>query len=298
MDASNALGEFLRARRRLVRPEDVGIGAGGTRRVEGLRREEVAMLAGISTDYYLRLEQGRDRNPSPQVLSAIARALTLDQDTADYMAALPRAQATRASARTPSGRPAPRREEVPRSIRELMDGWTGNPAWVQNRYFDVLAVNALAAALSPGHAPGVNLLRAAFLDPAERERRGDWELMTRRGVATLRALAGPDVDAPRLTELVGELSLRSDRFRELWARHDVTPHLGGQVARLTHPQVGDLDLRSDKLAIGGSDGLVLVVLHAEPGSRSAELLRMLGNLSASGPSAVRGERGRRAAEER
>jgi transcriptional regulator with XRE-family HTH domain len=295
MDASNALGEFLRARRRLVRPEDVGIGISGTRRVEGLRREEVAMLAGISTDYYLRLEQGRDRNPSPQVLNAIARALTLDQDAADYLIGLTRVQGTGASART-RGR-VPRPEQVSQSIRELIDGWSGNPAWVQNRFFDVLAVNDLASALSPSYAPGVNLLSAAFLDPAERERRIDWELMTRKGVATLRALAGPDVDDPRLIELVGDLSLKSERFRDLWARHDVMPHTG-QVARLRHPQVGDLELRSNKLTIAGSDGLILVVFHPEPGSRSAELLQMLGNLSASGRTAAGEDRDRRTATER
>ncbi|MFE0632439.1 helix-turn-helix domain-containing protein [Streptomyces sp. NPDC058864] len=297
MDASNALGEFLRARRRLVRPEEVGFGTHGTRRVEGLRREEVAMLAGISTDYYLRLEQGRDRNPSPQVLDAIARALTLDQDTADYMTGLTRARVTSAAARTPPRGSAPRPEQVSQSIRELIDGWSGNPAWVQNRFFDVLAVNDLAAALSPSYTPGVNLLSAAFLDPAERERRIDWESMTGKGVATLRALAGPDVDDPRLTELVGELSLRSERFRELWARHDVTPHTG-QIARLRHPQVGDLELRSDKLTIAGSGGLILVVFHPEPGSRSAELLQMLGNLSASGRTAAEENRDRRTATER
>ncbi|MDX2854482.1 helix-turn-helix domain-containing protein [Actinacidiphila glaucinigra] len=297
MDASNALGEFLRARRRLVRPEDVGIGISGTRRVEGLRREEVAMLAGISTDYYLRLEQGRDRNPSPQVLNAIARALTLDQAAADHMSGLTRAQGIHASPRTRSRGRAPRSEQVPQSIRELIDGWSGNPAWVQNRFFDVLAANDLASALSPHYAPGVNLLAAAFLDPSERERRIDWELMTRKGVATLRALAGPDVDDPRLTELVGELSLRSDRFRDLWARHDVTPHTG-QVSRLRHPQVGDLELRSNKLTIAGSGGLILVVFHPEPGSRNAEVLQMLGNLSASGRTAMGENRDRRTATER
>lgn len=255
------------------------------------------MLAGISTDYYLRLEQGRDRNPSPQVLDAIARALTLDQDTADYMTGLTRARGTSAAARTLPRGSAPRPEQVSQSIRELIDGWSGNPAWVQNRFFDVLAVNDLAAALSPSYTPGVNLLSAAFLDPAERERRIDWESMTRKGVATLRALAGPDVDDPRLTELVGELSLRSERFRELWARHDVTPHTG-QIARLRHPQVGDLELRSDKLTIAGSGGLILVVFHPEPGSRSAELLQMLGNLSASGRTAAEENRDRRTATER
>ncbi|MGW3246150.1 helix-turn-helix domain-containing protein [Streptomyces sp. NPDC001070] len=289
MDATNALGEFLRARRGLVRPEEAGISATGTRRVQGLRRQEVALLAGISSDYYLRLEQGRDRNPSPQVLMAIARALRLDKEAVDYMTGLVQAQAAQGPGRPRPRTRAPRPEQVPRTVRELIDGWTAHPAWVQNRFFDVLAVNALAVALSPSYARGVNLLRAAFLDPADRERRRDWEEMTRQGVATLRAQAGPDVDAPRLAELVGELSVRSDRFRHLWARHDVMAHKDHAV-RLTHPQVGDLELRSTKLAVTGSDGLTLVVLHPEPGSRSAELLHMLGSLIAPGHCPAAGER--------
>lgn len=156
----------------------------------------------------------------------------------------------------------------------------GNPAWVQNTLFDILAVNALAAALSPNYAVSCNLLWAVFLDPSERERRRDWEKMTREGVTTLRALAGPNVENPRRAQLVGELSVRSDRFRELWARHEVAHH-EGHVSHLRHPQVGDLELRSHKLAIGDSNGLTLVVLHPEPGSRSAELIQLLGNLSAS-----------------
>ncbi|WP_455424431.1 helix-turn-helix domain-containing protein [Actinacidiphila glaucinigra] len=245
----------------------------------GLRREEVAILAGISTDYYVRLEQGRDRSPSTQVLVAIAQALNLDRDAADYMISLTKTQ------QAPwSGRARPRRaseqDRLPSGIRELIDRWNDTPAWVQNRFFDVLAANALATALSPNYAPGSNLLSAAFLDPSERERRRDWEKMTREGVATLRALAGPDVEDPRLAQLVGKLSVRSDYFRGLWALHEVTHHKG-HVTRLRHPQIGDLELRSHKLAISEGDGLTLVVLHPEPGSRSAELLQLLGNLSAS-----------------
>lgn len=161
-----------------------------------------------------------------------------------------------------------------------MDGWTSNPAYVQNKFSDVLAVNALAAALSPSYAPGVNLLRSAFLEEADKELRRDWDEATEEGVASLRSYVGPDVDDPRLVELVGELSVRSDRFRQLWGRHDVRPKRG-RVSRLNHPQVGEMDLQSDKLTIGGTDGLLLVVFHAEPGSRSAELLAILGSLTAA-----------------
>jgi transcriptional regulator with XRE-family HTH domain len=275
MNSTNALGDFLRARRAQVRPEDVGITGGGLRRVPGLRREEVATLAGISSDYYLRLEQGRDRNPSVQVLRALARVLGLDDDTTTHLIGL--AQPQQPGARKHSARD----EKVPVSIRQLIEGWTSNPAYVQNRFTDILAVNALAAALSPHYAPGVNLLRAVFLDPAERDLRRDWEEATAEGVASLRAHVGSEVDDPRLVELVGELSVRSERFRLLWSRHDVLPRRG-RLSRLTHPEVGDLELHSNKFEIGGTDGLTLVVFHAEPGSRSAELLALLASLHAPG----------------
>lgn len=273
MDGSNALGEFLRARRALVRPEDVGLPGGGLRRVPGLRREEVAMLAGISSDYYLRLEQGRDRNPSVQVLEAVARVLRLDADATAHLVQL--AQERPGSRERSVRRP----QQVPGSLLQLIDGWPRNPAYVQNRYTDCLAANALATALTPNYRTGVNLLRAVFLDPAERELRRDWEDLTEEGVAALRSEAGADADDPRLRDLVGELSLRSERFRTLWARHEVRPRRG-RVSHLTHPQVGELDLQSNKLSVDGTDGLTLVVFHAEPGSRSAELLDILGSLSA------------------
>ncbi|MFF8926059.1 helix-turn-helix domain-containing protein [Streptomyces longwoodensis] len=273
MDVSNALGEFLRARRALVRPEDVGLRGGGIRRVPGLRREEVALLAGISSDYYLRLEQGRDRNPSAQVLRSVARVLRLDAGATAHLLALAR----------PPGAPrtaAPQAPDaVPASVRGLIDGWTRNPAYVQNRYADALAVNRLATALSPNYAPGVNLLRAVFLDPAERALRRDWEELTEEGVAVLRGAVGPDLDGPRLGELVAELSAASERFRRLWERHDVQPRRG-RISRLRHPEVGDLDLYSNKLSIDGTDGLTLVVFHAEPGSPSEERLEALEALGA------------------
>ncbi|MEW2301239.1 helix-turn-helix transcriptional regulator [Streptomyces sp. NPDC006655] len=278
MDGSNALGEFLRARRALVGPADVGLPGGGLRRVPGLRREEVAMLAGISSDYYLRLEQGRDRNPSVQVLEALARVLGLDADATAYLVSLARDRP--AEGRGPRARAPHRTEQVPAGLRQLIDGWPRNPAYVQNHYTDCLAANALCSALSPNYVPGVNLLRAVFLDPAERELRRDWEDLTEEGVAVLRAYAGPDSDDARLRELVGDLSVRSERFRTLWARHDIRPRRE-RVSHLTHPLVGDLDLHSTKLSMDGT-GLTVVVFHAEPGSRDAELLDILGSLTATG----------------
>jgi transcriptional regulator with XRE-family HTH domain len=288
---ANRIGEYLRARRDLILPQDAGLPGGGRRRVPGLRREEVAMLAGISTDYYLRLEQGRDQHPSAEVLDALARVLQLDADATAHL--------HRLAAPTPRRRTAPRPEQVPASVRQLIDGWTSNPAYVQNKFAEVLAANALVTAISPNYAPGVNILRAVLLDPAERDLRRDWEELTQEGVASLRALVGPDVSDPRLVKLVGELSVRSERFRLLWGRHDVQPKRS-RVSRLTHPQVGELDLQSDKFMIGGAEDLVLVVFHAEPGSRSAELLAILGSLSASaGPAAGQNDRGsdRRSADQ-
>ncbi|MFC6161784.1 helix-turn-helix domain-containing protein [Kribbella jiaozuonensis] len=269
MESTNALGDYLRARREQVKPEDVGIRSIGLRRVPGLRREEVAMLAGISSDYYLRLEQGRDRNPSMQVLDALAEVLRLDADATAYLRGLAQE------------RPAARRtgEKVPDSIVELIDGLPNHPAYVQNKYTDCLAVNPLCAALSPNYVVGVNLLSAVLLDPRERELRRDWDDLTEEGVAILRTELGPNVNDPRLKELVGDLSVRSERFRQLWARHDVRPRKG-RLSQLTHPEVGDLDLRSDKLTIGGTDGMTLVVFHAVPGSRDVESLALLGSLIA------------------
>ncbi|MHC5906751.1 helix-turn-helix domain-containing protein [Streptomyces sp. S6] len=267
----NALGEFLKARRALVRPEDVGLPGGGLRRVPGLRREEVALLAGISADYYLRLEQGRDRNPSAQVLEAIARVLRLDTDTTAYLLGL-----TRPRSRT--GRQGV--ERVPDGLRQLLGTWDRHPAYVQNRLTDVLAVNAMAAALSPKYHVGGNLLRSLFLGPADQDHHENWERITEDAVAVLRART--DAADPRLHTLVDELSRGSDRFRTLWARHQVQRQMEYAI-RTRHPLVGELELYKHKLTVDGYDGLSLVVFHAVPGSRSAELLEILGSLSAPAP---------------
>ena len=264
------LGDYLRARRELVRPDSVGLPAGGVRRVAGLRREEVAMLAGISSDYYLRLEQGRDRNPSIQVLEALARVLRLDQAATDYLLGL-------ATPLPRHRRRRPRREIVPASIRQLLDV-LGLPAFVEGRYFDVLAANSLAYALSPNLREGQNRLRAVFLDPAEQALYPDWDEATARLVAGFRESVGTDADDPRFVQLVGELSLSSERFRQLWARHDVQTR-EGRPARMHHPQVGDLTVSREKLAIGGAEGQLLVVYHAQPGTSSAEKLGLLAALT-------------------
>jgi DNA-binding XRE family transcriptional regulator len=274
MGNTNPLGAFLRARRELVSPEDVGISPHGLRRVKGLRREEVATLAGISQDYYLRLEQGRDRNPSVQVLEALAGVLQLDSDATAYLSGLAGPRPHKAA------RPAA--ERVPVSIKYML-AQMPMPAFVHGRYFDVLAANPLAVALSPNMARGVNRLRAAFLDPRERELHRDWVQATAGVVAQLRASAGPAGDDPRLAALVGELSLKSDRFRSLWARHDVRRR-ETEISRMRHPEVGDLELYRDKLTVNGADGQLLVVYHAKPGSESAQALARLESLTDTGSS--------------
>jgi transcriptional regulator with XRE-family HTH domain len=266
--SENPIGEYLRARRELVRPEDIGLpDLGGRRRVPGLRREEVAMLAGVSADYYVRLEQGRDQHPSDQVIEALGRALRLDEDAVEHLRRLAAPDARR--------RRAPRRpERVPAGILELLDSLHETPSYVYGRYLDVLAANPLATALVPYYRVGVNLVRASFLDPQIEESHGDRDRATETSVAALRALTGPDVDDPRLEELVGELSVRSERFRRLWARHDVKPKRSGRT-RIDHPQVGALDLGYEKLPIADADRLTLVLYHAEPGSKSAQSLALL-----------------------
>jgi transcriptional regulator with XRE-family HTH domain len=267
----NMLGDYLRARRELIQPESVGLPVTGVRRVAGLRREEVAMLAGISSDYYLRLEQGRDRNPSVQVLEALAGVLGLDQVATDYLLGL-------AAPRPRHRRRRPRRETVPAGIRQLL-GVLGLPAFVEGRYFDVLAANALARALSPNLQAGQNRLRAVFLDPAEQALYPDWDQATAGLVAGFRESVGTDADDPGFVQLVGELSLSSERFRRLWARHDVQSR-EGMPTRIHHPQVGDLTLSREKLSIGGAEGQLLVIYHAQPGTGSAEKLAILASLAA------------------
>jgi transcriptional regulator with XRE-family HTH domain len=271
-DEPNQLGEYLRARRELVTPERAGIPVAGNRRVPGLRREEVAMLAGISAEYYLRLEQGRDRNPSLQVLHSIARVLQLDDE--GYLLTLVAPNPQRARRRY-------RRETVPPSTARLVANMPF-PAFIEGRYLDVLAANPLATAMSPRLAVGGNRLRDLFLDPAEQSLFSDWERAAAVMVAGFRQSLGGDTDDPRVVELVGELSLASPQFRRIWARHDVADRRGASLT-YDHPQVGALSLDREKLAIGGTDGMMLVIFHPEPGSESAEKLALLASAVAEQP---------------
>jgi len=269
----NALGDYLRARRGQVRPEDVGLIAGARRRVRGLRREELATLAGISSEYYLRLEQGRDKNPSAQILDAIARALQLDIKGTEHLHQL-------------ASPPGSRREQLDLETAadgtdELIDQFS-MPAIVASRCLEVLAANPLARALSPGFTPGRNFLRWRLLEPAARDFFVDWDESTDVVVSGLREAAGSDPDDPRLRALVEELSGASARFRELWARAEVGYRTG--VIHMRHPDVGDLYLHRNRFNIPHSGGQHMLTYRAEPGSESAAALEALRSLAVAGPS--------------
>lgn len=265
-EETNRLGAYLRARRDLVTPKQAGIPAGPNRRVAGLRREEVAMLAGISADYYLRLERGRDKNPSAQVLAALARVLHLDEVEHQYLLDL--AKPSRHARRRK------RAERVPARLHHLLAA-VEVPAFIEGRAFDVLASNPLALALSPRLRPGENRLRSLLLDPEEREFHVDWDAATAEFVGLFRKSIGEDTDDARIVELVGELSLASASFRALWARHDVRQLEGGTTS-VNHPIVGELHLHRDKLPVGD---LTLVLYYADTGSDGAEKLRVLASLA-------------------
>ncbi|MEU8706827.1 helix-turn-helix transcriptional regulator [Streptomyces sp. NPDC048565] len=260
MATDNVLGKFLKARRGQVPPSHAGRPIPGRRRVAGLRREELAQLAGISEPYLTRLEQGVDRHPSPQVLRALARALELDADTTAYVLALAAPGPVRVS-----------ETEVTRDVHQLLDAWADSPAYVRNRRFDVLAANKRARALAPMYEPGHNLARDMFLAPEVRQLLPDWAEIAAQTAAALRAEA--DSRDPRTVLLVAELEADDD-FRRLWARHDARPSRD-ELKRFAHPVVGELSLRRQALTVGGAEEQVIIVYQATPGSPSEAALGRL-----------------------
>lgn len=255
-DAANALGDYLRARRALVAPEQLGFPVTRRRRVSGLTRDELATRAGISVEYYVRLEQGRDRHPSPQVLTALASTLGLDATAAAFLLDLGR---DRSAVEPPAAD-----EAVPQGILDLLRVWTGTPAFVLGRFGAVLAASPAVTDLTPACRPGVNMFREIFLDPDSRKRYVNWFDFTAVLVGSLRAAAGRDVESPELVRLVAELEANSERFRDLWSRHDTAPRSGGRTL-IEHPRVGRIELLVETLAIRGGD-LTIVIYHARPGS--------------------------------
>lgn len=229
------------------------------------------MLAGVSADYYVRLEQGRDKRPSEQVVEALARVYGLEDEATAHLHELARPVARRRPTRA-------RVERIGPGVLRLLDSWPHTPAMVLGRYLDVLAHNLLAGCLHSHLVTGRNLVRDLFLDPAAKDCYPEWTAVAQETVASLRLAAGPDLDDPRLTELVGELSLKSEEFRRLWARHEVRAKASG-TKRFIHPMVGDLTLDYETFAVNGSAGQLLVVYHAEPDSPSARALALLGSAS-------------------
>ena len=275
--------EFLTSRHARITPEQAGLLAyGGNRRVQGLRREEVAMLAGVSVDYYIRLERGNLSGASGSVLEALARALQLDAAEQEHLFSL-----ARSAAKGPARRRTPPAAVRP-TIQHVLDAISDAPAWVRNGRHDIVAMNRMGRALySPvleDPRRPANTARFVYLDPAALDFFVDWDQVANDAAAMLRLEAGRTPHDRELIELVGELSTRSDIFRQRWASHDVQFHRGGRK-RLRHPIVGRLDLDYESMELPAEPGLALIVYTAAPGSSTADALTMLASWSAR-PDAV------------
>ncbi|MBZ4322309.1 helix-turn-helix domain-containing protein [Streptomyces huiliensis] len=279
-DSGTELGRYLKARRARITPEAVGLPAGtGLRRTPGLRREELATLAGVSVDYYTRMERGRERNPSPAVIDALARALRLDGDAHQRLHYLAELASGRVPERTAAaGTTAGAGETVRESVVRMMEAMRPLPAYVVSRYGDMLAANLPGRRLMPGlwdwPPEQRNVSRYLFLHPVGRRLYHFREETVAKSVANLRALGGVDPDSPRLTALVGELLLKSPEFAGLWERYDVKERVEG-TKTFSHPKVGLMALVYEVMPLSGTDGQRLVVHQAAPGSADeAAMLRL------------------------
>ncbi len=280
MDAKTEVREFLTSRRAKITPEQAGLRTyGGTRRVPGLRREEVAMLAGVSVDYYTRLERGNLSGVSETVLEALARALQLDDAERAHLFDLARATQTVSRTRR---RPAPK--QVRPSVQRMLDAITGAPAFVRNGRMDILAANRLGFALysemfADPRRPA-NTARFVYLDPRAPSFYLDWEKVATDSVAILRSEAGRNPYDRDLSDLVGELSTQSELFRTRWAAHNVRYHDTG-IKRFHHPVVGELSLTYETMTLVADTELTMFVYTAEVGSKSEEALNLLGSWTAT-----------------
>jgi len=281
MDTRNEIREFLTSRRARITPEQAGLPTYGTgpRRVPGLRREEVALLAGVSVDYYTRLERGNASGVSDTVLEALTRALQLDDTERAHLFDLARAAHTS----TPRRR---RRAQQPirATVQHTLDAMAGVPAFVRNGRLDILGANRLGRALYSEHfdSPALpsNTARFVFLDPRATTFYVDWDRVANDVVAVLRAEAGRDPYDRDLSDLIGELSTRSELFRTLWAAHNVRRHDTG-LKRFHHPVVGELILTFEAMELVADPGLTMFVYSAEPGSKSEQALNLLASWTAT-----------------
>jgi hypothetical protein len=277
MDTRSDLREFLTTRRARLTPGQAGLpDYGGRRRVPGLRREEVALVAGMSTEYYVRLERGNAAGVSEAVLEGISRALQLDDAERSHLYDLVRAASRGTRPQRRRGRAGA--QQVRPGVRQLLDAMENVPALVQNGRLDILAVNRIGqAVLSEMYAQPqrpANFGRFVFLDPRAHSFYRDWDDAARQTVALLRAEAGRAPYDRALTGLVGELSTRSDAFRALWASHDVREHRTG-IKLIRHPVVGDLDLSYEAMDLTTDPGLLFLAYTAAPGTPSNDALRVL-----------------------
>ncbi|HET6506959.1 MAG TPA: helix-turn-helix transcriptional regulator [Baekduia sp.] len=281
MDTRNEIREFLTSRRARIKPAEAGLPDHGPRRVPGLRREEVAVLAGVSVPYYTRLERGDLSGASEGVLMALVRALNLDDAERAHLFDLARAAQPFGTA---APRRRPQRQAVRPEVQQILDTMTGAAAFVRNDRLDILGGNQLGFALYSemfhGPARPVNTARFVFLDPRARDFYVDWERAARDVVAVLRSAAGRDPYDRQLSDLVGELSTQSDLFRTHWASHNVRFHVNG-VKRFHHPVVGDLALNFERMDLAADSGLTIFTYTAEPAGRDAEALQLLGSWAAT-----------------